>query len=291
MKELSILVINHNSSEDTFKLINNLQNSSYTNFDILVFDNGSKENLSKLEEIKNIKLIRNNENFGFTGGVNKALNFIKSKYVLLLNPDIVIDNHAVKELLDLIKSDEKIVFVAGSIYNFKDKNKVYSFGGKMNFFTGIGESLINEIAIRELKYGEYTDACVLMFNKEIFQKLGGYDENYFMYVETEDIEFKAMRNGYKVFIDPKAKVWHKIYGSSGGRKSKRAVYYLTRNRFLFMSKYVNNYRYFLFLILNFIFILPLQFILFLFRGQFNLIGSFFKGIFHGITRKWGEFSK
>lgn len=285
MKELCVLIINYNSSLDTFNLISDLQKSNYTNFDVLVFDNGSKEDLSNLEKIKNITFIKNNENLGFTGGVNKALNFIKSKYVLLLNPDIIIDDNALKELLDLIKNDEKIAFAAGSIYNFIDKNKVDSFGGKMNFLTGIGRPLINETEIRELKYGEYTDACILIFNKEIFQKLGSYDERYFMYVETEDIQFKAMKNCYKVFIDPKAKVWHKVYGSSGGRKSKRAVYYLTRNRFLFIKKHVNIFNYVIFLFLNLFGILPLQFLLFLKRRHFDLLGAFFLGIYDGIRQK------
>ena len=279
--ELCILIINYNSTNDTVNLIENLKKSTYNKSDILVFDNNSKEDLNKLEKLKDIKLIKNDKNLGLTGGVNKALKFINSKYVLLLNPDIQIDENCVSELLNLIKKDEKIAFVGGAIYNFNNKNKVNAFGGRMNFITGIAKPLINENKIRELKYKEYTDACVLMFNKEIFQKLGGYDEKYFMYAETEDIQFRAMKKGFKVLINPKAKVWHKVYGSSGNKKSNFSVYYLTRNRFLLMKKFNFNY-YALFLFVNLFFILPLQFLLFLYRGQFNLIPVLFKGFVDGI---------
>ena len=281
MDELCILIVNYNSTNYTIELIKNLKKSTYKKFDILVFDNNSKEDLSNLEQLKEIKLIKHDKNLGLSGGVNKALTFIKNKYVLLLNPDIAIDDNCINELLELIKKDEKIAFVGGAIYNFKDKNKINAFGGKINFITGLAKSLVNEYKIRELKYGEYTDACVLMFNREIFQKLGGYDKKYFMYLETEDIILRAMKNKFKVLINPKAKVWHKVYGSTGGKKSKFSVYYLTRNRFLFMKKF-STYNYALFLFINLFFILPLQLILFLIRGQFNLIYSFLKGFIDGV---------
>lgn len=283
MKELCILIVNYKSTNYSIELIKNLKKSSFKDFDILVFDNNSNEDLSKLEKLK-IKLIKNEKNVGLTGGVNKALNLIKNKYVLLLNPDIEIEKNTIKELLDLIKKDEKIAFVGGAIYNFKNKEKVDAFGGKLNFFTGIAKPLKNEYNIRELKYREYSDACVLIFNKKIFQELNGYDEKYFMYVETEDIQFRAMKKGYNVFINPKAKVWHRVYGSTGGKKSSFSIYYLTRNRFLFMNKHLNFFRYYIFLIINIFFILPMQFLLFLFRRQFYLIPSFLKGAWDGILK-------
>ena len=285
MNKLCILIVNYNSTNYTLELIENLKKSNYNKFDILVFDNNSKEDISKLEKIKGVRIIKNYKNLGLTGGVNKGLCYLKNKYVLLLNPDIDIDKNTVKELLDVIEKDDKIAFAAGAIYNSKQRDKIDAFGGKISFWTGIGKPLKREDKIRELNYGEYTDACILMFNREIFQKLGGYDEKYFMYNETEDIQLRAIEKGYKIYINPNAKVWHKVYGSSGSKKSKFSVYYLTRNRFLFMKKNVNSLRYALFLILNLFLILPLQLFLFLLRRQINLIGSFMKGAFDGIFLK------
>ncbi len=287
MKKLCILIVNYNSTSDTLELIENLKKSTYNKFDILVFDNNSKEDLSRLENVKGIKFVKSDINHGLTGGVNRALSFIKNKYVLLLNPDINIDVDSVNEMLTFIETDDKIAFVGGAIYNFNNRNKVDAFGGKMNFYTGLAKPLKNESNIRELKFGEYSDACILMFNREIFQKLKGYDETYFMYVETEDILLKAMKAGYKVFINPNAKVWHKVYGSFGGKKSKFSVYHLNRNRYLFMKKHVSFLRYLLFILINFLFVYPVQLLLFVKRGQFNLICSFFKGIYHGIIGKYG----
>ena len=141
MKELCVLIVNYNSKDYTAELIRNLKESSFEDFDIFVFDNNSKEDLSRLDRLKGINLVKSDKNLGLTGGVNKALNHIKSKYVLLLNPDIQIDKNCVGELLSLIKKDEKIAFVGGAIYNSDRKNEVNAFGGKLNFFTGFLSSL------------------------------------------------------------------------------------------------------------------------------------------------------
>ncbi|MBI2672504.1 glycosyltransferase family 2 protein [Candidatus Woesearchaeota archaeon] len=288
MKRLTILIVNYKNSRDTVELIENLKYSTFNDFNIVVWDNNSPrdEFFKRLEENKEIRLIKNDKNIGLTGAVNESLRHITTRYVLLLNPDIIIDKNAVKELLDLIESDEKIAFVGGSIYSFINKDKIDAFGGKINFFTGIGKPLKNENKIRELKFGEYCDACILMFNKDIFEELGKYDNRFFAYAETEDVLFMAMKKGYKVMINPKAKVWHKQYGSSGGEKNKFVVYQLTRNRFLMMKKNVNALRFFLFLIINFLLIFPVQFFLFIFRKQFGLIPSFLKGIFDGLIGRY-----
>ncbi len=292
MKKLTLLNLNFNDSQHTLELLESLKESSFKDYDYFVFDNNSTKQESieartKLENYPGIRLIKNNKNLGFTGGVNAALKYIKTKYVLLINPDTIVDKDTIREMLDLIESNEKIAFVSAAIYNYHDRNKIDSFGGKMSFFTGIGKPLRIENQIREFNYGEYCDACCLMFNREIFEELGGYDNSFFAYAETEDILFKAMKKGYKVYMNPKAKVWHKTYGSQGGKRSKFTTYHLARNRILFMKKNVSRQRFILFLFLNLFLITPAQTLLFLKRRHFDLITSYFRGIWHGLTGRYG----
>jgi GT2 family glycosyltransferase len=292
MKKLTLLNISFNDGHHILELLESLKSSSYKDYDFLIWDNNSTlpeaiKDREKLEKTPNVKLIRHDKNSGFTGGVNGALKNIKTKYVLLLNPDTILDKDTIKEMLELIESNEKIAFVSAAIYNYKDRNKIDSFGGKMSFFTGIGTPLKIETETRELKYGEYCDACCMMFNREVFEELGGYDDKYFAYAETEDVLFKAMKQGYKVYIHPKAKIWHKLYGSSGGKRSKITTYLLARNRILLMKKHLSLLRFGLFLFLNLFMLTPVQTLLFVKRRQFDLIPSYFKGIWHGLTGKYG----
>ena len=78
MKKLTILIINFNGSKDALELLESLKNSSFNDFDILVFDNNSRrdEDFEKLERYQGIRLIKNKENDGFTGGGNKTLKHI-----------------------------------------------------------------------------------------------------------------------------------------------------------------------------------------------------------------------
>lgn len=289
MKNLTILCISFNDTNHVLEMLESLKNSTYKDFDTLIWNNNSNpsEALTKLENNKKIKLVNYDKNIGLTGGVNEALKLVKTKYVLLINPDTILDKDTIKELMGVMEKDEKIAFQTATIYNFKEKDKIDSFGGRISFFTGIGKPLKVEYNSRELKYGEYCDACCLMFNREVFNELGGYDDRYFAYAETEDVLFKAMKKGYKVYMNTRAKVWHKMFGSQGGKKSKFSVFHINRNRYLFMSKYVSFPRYILFIVISFLFIYPIQTILFIKRKQFDLILPFFKGIYHGITGKYG----
>ena len=166
MKKLGVLIVNYNSSKDALNLLKSLKESRYNDFDILVWDNNSSdEYLERLEKYEGIKFARSDKNLGLTGAVNNAVDLMNNKYILLLNPDIEIDKNAINELLNIIESDEKIAFVGGTWYKFNERDKVGAFGGKMSFFTGLGYALKEEKNARELKYGEYCDACILIFNR------------------------------------------------------------------------------------------------------------------------------
>ncbi len=292
MKKLTLLNINFNDGNHTLELLDSLENSSFKDYDFLIWDNNSTkpesvEARSKLERMPGIKVIKHDKNSGFTGGVNLALKHIKTKYVLLINPDTIIDRDTIKEMLNLIEKDLKIAFVSAAIYNYHQREKFDSFGGRMSFFTGIGRPMPLEYETRELKHGEYCDACCIMFNKEVFEELGGYDDRFFAYAETEDVLFKAMQKGYKVFIHPKAIVWHKLYGSSGGKRSKFTTYHLARNRVLLMKKHLNLPKFLLFSFINLFMLTPVQTLLFLKRRHFDLMPSYFRGILHGYAGKYG----
>ena len=293
MKKLTILSINFNDSNHTLELLESLKNSSFRDYDFLVWDNNSTkpeaiQAREKLEKMPDVKVIRHDKNSGFTGGVNGAVKHIKTKYVLLINPDTVIDKDTIKEMLDLMESDEKIAFISAAIFNYHEREKLDSFGGRMSFLTGIGKPMKLEYGTRELKHGEYCDACCLMFNREVFEELEGYDDRFFAYAETEDVLFKAMKNGYKVYMHPKARVWHKLYGSQGGKRSKFTTYHLARNRILLMKKHLSFPRFLMFLFINLFMLTPVQTLLFVKRRHFDLMPSYFKGIWHGVTGKYGS---
>ncbi len=289
MKEPKVLIIivNYNTEEDTLELVESIRRLEYKNYEILIVDNASKS-IEKIKKLKNVKLIKNKINSGITGAFNLAVRENKNyDYYLIVNSDAVVDKFLLKELVNVAIKDEIIGFVGSAIFNYYSK-ELDSLGGRLNFVTGIAKPIKDYYTITELKKNEYLDACALLINNKIIKEVGMYDENFFMYCETEDLMFKAYEKGFKAYINPNAKVYHKVYGSSGGKKSKFVVYYLHRNRIILLKKHLNLFGFLLFLVIHFIVIIQIQALLFMFRKQFDLIKSVYKGSWDGLkeTRKY-----
>ncbi|MBI2670620.1 glycosyltransferase family 2 protein [Candidatus Woesearchaeota archaeon] len=272
-----VVIINYKSTKDLLELLESMKNLTYKNYDILVIDNNSQEDLSLLKKYK-VKLIENKENLGFTGAVNQAFKNFRYDYYLLLNPDTIIDKNLLSELIETAEKNNA-GFVGSAIYDYTTK-KISAIAGKRNFITGLAFPVKNINAIMELNgKDEYVDACSLLVSRQVIEKVGYFDENYFAYLETEDLILRAKKKGFRVFTNPKAIVYHKVYGSSKGNKSKRAVYLLNRNRIYFMKKFTNKSRFALFIVVNTLFVFPLMILVYLIRGHFSLIPAVIRGNF------------
>ena len=277
-KKVLIVIVNYKSTKYLLELLDSIKNLSYKNYDILVVDNNSQESLDELKKF-NIKLIENKENKGFTGAVNQGLKNYKYDYYLLLNPDTIVDEDLLSELINTAES-KKAGFVGSAIYDYGTK-KLSALAGKRNFLTGLGFPIKNIKEPTELDgKTEYVDACSLLISRNVIDKVGYFDENYFMYLETEDLILRAKKQGFKIFTNPKAVVFHKLYGSAGGKKSKRTVYLLNKNRIYFMKKFTSKPRFISFLIINTLIILPLYIITYLLKkDRFSLIPALIRGNF------------
>ena len=77
----------------------------------------------------------------------------------------------------------------------------------------------------------------MLVKKEVFEKIGYFDEKYFLYLEDMDFCVRAEKAGFKIFFQPRAVIWHKNAKSTGGSGSSLQDYFITRNRLLFAVKY------------------------------------------------------
>lgn len=272
---LSILIVNYNSAHHILELIDSLRKSSIKNFKIVVVDNASTDDsIDILKHLKTIKLIQNEKNMGFAAAINQGIKIIKTKYTLILNPDIIVEENTIKNLIDLAEN-KHADFVGGVIYDYKTK-KHYSSGGRINMLIGIASS-IKITEPRELEENEYFDACVYLAKTESFKDLM-YDEKYFMYGETLDFITRARNQAIRIFVNSDAIVYHKLYGSSEGKKTSQIVYYLTRNRFLYMKKFSKYYILFLLIQIPIFIIQVLKYLI----TKPWLLPSLIKGYFNGI---------
>lgn len=259
---ISIILVNFNTDEYTIDCLDSLLKINSTGFkhSIIVVDNASTKPLVLPKRLVNSKidLIRSESNLGFTGGNNMGIHYgiekYNSDYVLLLNNDTTVDPNFLRELVYHAENNpkagittSKIYFTKGREFHINSYNK--SELGKVFWYAGGSIDWDNLVAyhrgVDEVDRGHFDDqiecdfatGCSLMIKREVLEKVGTLDKNYFLYMEDVDYSVRVIKAGYEIHFVPKSIIWHKNAGSSGGSGSPLQEYYQTRNTLLFTFKY------------------------------------------------------
>ncbi len=262
--KVAIITVNYNGKKDTLEFLESLKKLRTTNYELrtIVVDNASEDGSVSVihKSFPEVDIIQAGANLGFSGGYNKGIEYAQiwgADYFLLINNDCLIkDENLLGELIKTIDSDEKIGLVSPKIYfakgfefhkdrySEKDLGKVIWYAGGKFDWDNIGSI---HRGLDEVDNGQYDEifeqeiisgACVLI-KKEVFEKLSGFDEKYFLYFEDSDFIKRAHFYGFKTYYNGKVSIYHKV-SQSTGIGSKITDYYHTRNRLIFGIKYGSN---------------------------------------------------
>lgn len=262
MKKVFISIINFNGKDNTLACLSQLDKIIIKDFKVtvVIIDNGSLEKFDINKSfLRNMPLvfIKNNDNLGFAQGHNVGIEHaIKNgaDYVIILNNDTLLDKDFVSKLVDAAERDSRIGIVGPKIYFAKgfeyhkekykenELGKVFWYaGGEMDWNNVIGHHRgVDEVDRGQYDKTEETDyvsGCCMLITKEVLEKTKGFDKDYFLYYEDNDLCQRAKKLGFKIIYEPSSVVWHKNAGSAGGSGSPLQDYYITRNRMLFGLKY------------------------------------------------------
>lgn len=260
MKKVAVVTVNYNTEEDTKKFLTSLEKvkTSGIMLTTIVVDNGSEKVLT-LEKEKERELIRLEENTGFVGGYNigmrKAL-ADGADYVMIVNNDTLVDPDMIDEMVKVLESDEqigvtvpKIYFAKGHEFH-KDRYKKEELGKVFWYAGGYTDwDHVRSIhrGVDEVDHGQYdkeepvdfVTGCCMMFKKEVLEKVGLFDERFFLYYEDADLSERVKRAGYLMYYVPNAVLFHVNASSTGGVGSQLQDYFLTRNQMLFGMTYAS----------------------------------------------------
>jgi len=241
--QLSVLVISYNTKKITLQalrsIVTSLKNSDLT-YEILVLDNhsqyGSVAAIKKLK-IKTLRLFESLENLGFGKGNNYLAKKAHGQHLLLLNSDIEVIDKAIDKLFSFYIKQRRFAFVGGKLLN-TDLSPQASCGPLYSplvvlaalFCRGDywGLTRYSPSAVRPV--GWVSGACILTAKAD-YEKVNGFDENIFMYMEEIDLFKRAQKIGLKVGYFPNAKFIHHGFASSKGKSRpvinvfKGIVYY------------------------------------------------------------------
>ncbi|MBN1168608.1 glycosyltransferase family 2 protein [Candidatus Woesebacteria bacterium] len=261
MVNLGVVILNWNGYKDTIECLESIKSAVYEDFKlkVVVVDNASTDDsfgiISNFQfPISNFQfeVIRNGENMGFAGGNNVGIKIMQKEkvdYTLILNNDTLVDRNFFKELLSYAKKNTKfgilspkIYFAKGYEYHKKrykrqDLGKViWAAGGEMDWENVFGKNqgvdVVDKGQYERIKEVDFSTGAAMLLSRKLIEKVGLFDDRYFMYFEDADLITRALKSGFKNYYVPKAVVWHKVARSSG-IGSDLNDYFITRNRLLF----------------------------------------------------------
>ncbi|MHA1439876.1 MAG: glycosyltransferase family 2 protein [Promethearchaeota archaeon] len=288
--KVSIIILNWNGWKDTIECLESLHRITYPNYEVIVVDNGSKGNDADIleKEYGNyIRLIRSKKNLGFTGGnnlgVRKILEEKKSKYILLLNNDTIVDKNFLNFLVKVIGLKSNIAAVSPIIYYHKDPKKIWFSGGKIDFFRC--QAIHNtKPPTNNYTKTNYISGCCFLIKSSFVDKNIFYPK-YFAYCEDAELSLKLQKRGLSMMICKKSIIYHKYKASSS--KAPHLIFYLSiRNRILLAKR---NFPLF-YLLNNCFYIILVNFPVQIFKSFFiykdlKYILIFLKAFFDGLFTK------
>ncbi|RAK22544.1 hypothetical protein B0I03_10466 [Flavobacterium aquaticum] len=228
--DLSIIIINYNTSKYTINCIESIVNtiSDSINYEIILVDNCSEiSDLSNLEEqikkFNHLTLIKNPINSGFGGGNTVGLSKAKGKFLAFVNNDTILQNDCFSILIDAMESNPS--FGVCSPQSFKENGK---FLPTIDHFTSPSKELFGRAFLEFInpkKYpkrkqiyskpqrGQFVSGSFMVFRKEDFDKIGGFDTKIFLYQEETDICKRLLKLNKYAYLIPEAKFIH-FHGAS-----------------------------------------------------------------------------
>ena len=246
-----VVVLNWNGKEFLQQCIESLLDQTLIN-KIIVVDNGSTDESINIIESKNLrlKIIRNDRNLGFSGGVNKGIEYAMESgadFVALLNNDAIADKNWLKELVKAAAETEAGIITSRlkKIHseNLDSSGEFYSIFG-LPFPRGRGKKDTNQFDNDTTIFGASGGAS--LYSVKMLREIGLFDEDYFAYFEDVDISFRAQLAGWKIFYAPKAVAYHHIGGTSS-KINGFATYQTAKNFWYVYTKNMPDYLYFKYL--------------------------------------------
>lgn len=231
--KVTVIIPNYNGLRFLKDCLTALENQSMKDFETLVIDNASSdESVAYIREnFPNVNVMVMEKNLGFSGGVNVGIQSAKTPYVLLLNNDTEVDTHFVEEMVHAIEESPNIFSVSSKMIQFYDREKLDDAGDLYGILGWGFQRGIDAPATSYTKKEEIFSACAgaAIYRKDVFEKIGYFDELHFAYLEDIDVGYRGKIAGYKNMYCPTAIVYHVGSGTSGSKYNSFKVKLAARN--------------------------------------------------------------
>lgn len=254
---VSIIVLNYKKKELTLACMASLyaqfvQEFTLNKVELIIIDNDSKDDSVNVinQEIlakgyKNVLCYANEINAGFAGGCNKGATLANGEYILFLNNDTLVKDKGIFEMAHFMATHSDAAILGGQLKNENgtlqaSTGKFYTLWYAFLLLIGGQRWGLIDKSPKKIKKVDWVKGGMLMIRREIFKRLGGFDEKIFMYIEDMELCYRAASAGYSVYFYPNISVLHKDFGSSD---KTFAVVNIYKNLLYFYQKHRSKREY------------------------------------------------
>ena len=246
--KVGILLLNWNQHDDTARCLRSLRKSVFRPAVVLVYDNGSQDGSAERlkAEYPEIQLVRGGENHGFSGGNNRAAKILLDAgmdCIWILNNDTEVEPDCLGALVRALDEDPGVGAVGAKIW-FMDESKPLCYAGgsfdRRSFicrFRGVRERDVGQFDAPEDT--EVLTGCCMLVRADVVRRIGLFNRAFFAYSEDVEWSLRAREAGVRLRYEPRATLWHKMFGASvkAGdpgvpKSSPRVEFLVARNRFI-----------------------------------------------------------
>ncbi|QBQ54400.1 glycosyltransferase family 2 protein [Nitrosococcus wardiae] len=255
MISVSVIIVSYNTRNLLQECLRSvIRNTKDLDYEIIVVDNQSAD--GSIDMIRsgfpNVHLIANTANHGFAKANNQALAVAKGEYIFFLNPDTIVLNDALAQLFSFCQSDSRIAVVGPRLYQCYAREHhpsirmfsqpilvILSWLPFSRWILYVHHYYI--IRRNQIQDVDWLVGAAFMMPRRILDKIGYFDERYFVYSEEEDLCLRAHKAGYRVVYYPPAEVVH-LKGKSSEQEPIQASRYFWESKLAFFYKYYSSSR-------------------------------------------------
>lgn len=246
MARLSVVILNWNGRRHLERYLPSVVAHTEGDAEVVVADNGSTDDSLQWLRLNypDVRVIRLDRNYGFAGGYNRALREVKSEYVLLLNSDVEVTAGWWQPLVEVLDTESDVAAVAPKLLADMERTKFEYAGAAGGFIDYLGYPFCRGRILSNVEEdrGQYDDrrdifwasGAAMCCRREVFESLGGFDEDFFAHMEEIDLQWRMQLAGWRIVVEPKSVVYH--LGGGTLPASSRKIFLNHRNNLAMLFK-------------------------------------------------------
>src|ERR1035437_2064087 len=251
---ISIIIVNYRVKEKLIKCIQSIYASKpKTAFEIIVVDNGDRDNIGNdlKKYFPETIYIKSKTNLGYGGGNNLGAKQARGEYLFILNPDTFVFKDTIDELINFLEKDKTVGIVAPMLvdkenipFKLQGTTKLTPFKGiiRLSFLERLfpNNPISKQYWLKDWDHKQFKEVEVnpgtgFAIAKQLFDKVGGFDEKFFLYFEEDDLALRIRKLDKLIFILAKAKIFHEVGAST--KQLANSNQFFTKSRFLYFCKH------------------------------------------------------